>query len=467
MRLRFYGQPVTIQKTRRRGILAPEYLATTAAAFALIMFVAFEAMAVATVMPTVARDLDGFDLFALSFAAPLASGVVGMVVAGMWSDRTGPAVPLLASLALFSAGLLICGLAPDMEILLVGRIVQGLGGGALVVGLYVLVGLVYPHLLQPAIFAAFAAAWVLPALFGPGLAAVVAEQWSWRWVFIGVVGLVAVALALLTPALRSLTPHEEGRDVPAARLWWAVTGAVAVLVLELLGSSATLLVALAAVVAFVVVLVALARLLPAGALLGRRGLPAVIATRGLLSGVFFAAEAYIVYVLQDHWHLTPAQAGIALTVVGIVWALSSQAQSRLGARISHSRAMIAGTAVVMLGTAVLALTVASLDVGTAVPAWAPATAYVLAGAGMGFAYPRTSVAMLEVSTDRDRGFNSAALSVADSLGAALALSLSGIAFSIADRQGADPFLVVFSLAAAGGVLGVAAASRTRTPISGI
>ena len=61
--------------------------------FGLIAFVAFEAMAVATVMPTVARDLDGLDLYALAFAAPLASGVVGMVAAGMWSDRTGPVVP--------------------------------------------------------------------------------------------------------------------------------------------------------------------------------------------------------------------------------------------------------------------------------------------------------------------------------------------------------------------------------------
>lgn len=446
---------------KREGILAPAYLATTAAAFSLIMFVAFEAMAVATVMPTVARDLDGFDLFALSFGAPLASGVVGMVVAGMWSDRTGPAVPLLASLGLFSLGLLICGLAPTMEVLLVGRVVQGLGGGALIVGLYVLVGLVYPSLLQPAIFATFAAAWVLPSLFGPWLAALVAEQWSWRWVFVGVVAPVAVALVLLTPALRGLSPHAEATDTPASRLWWAVTGAVAVLVLELLGSSARLVLALTAVAALVVVLVALVRLLPPGTLVGRRGLPAVIATRGLLSGVFFAVEAYIVYVLQDHWHLTPTRAGIALTVVGLVWAVSSQAQSRLGARISHPRAMLAGTTVVLVGTAGLAVTVASLDSGATLPAWVPAATYVLAGAGMGFAYPRTSVAMLEVSTDRDRGFNSAALSVADSLGAALALSLSGIAFAIAERQGADPFLVVFSLAATGGLLGVAVAARTR------
>lgn len=443
----------------RERILSPAYAATTVAMFGLIAFVAFEAMAVATVMPTVARDLDGLGLYALAFAAPLASGVVGMVAAGTWSDRTGPVVPLLASMALFSAGLLVCGLAPSMEVLLAGRVLQGLGGGALTVGLYVIVGLVYPPALRPAVFASFAAAWVLPALFGPGLAALVADVWSWRWVFLGAVALVVVALAMLAPALRGLEPHAEGTTTPRSRLWWAVLGAVAVLVLELLGS-ATGTTAAGALLALALVWVALGRLLPTGTRRAARGLPAVVATRGLLSAVFFCAEAYIVYVLQDHWDLGPGRAGIALTCVGVVWATASQVQARLGERVSHPRAMLVGTSLVLVGTGCLAATVLLVDAGARPSALLPGAAYVLAGAGMGFAYPRTGVAMLEASSDRDRGFNSSALSVADSLGAALALSLAGAVFAVTERTGADPFLAVFAMAAATGVLGVVAASRT-------
>ncbi len=172
-------------------ILAPAYAATTIGMFALIAIVAFEAMAVVTVMPTIARDLDGLPLYALSFAAPLASGVIGMVAAGGWSDRRGPGVPLVVSLVLFSLGLVVCGTAPTMEVLVAGRVLQGLGGGALTVALYVVVGLVYAEDQQPAVFASFAAAWVLPSLFGPGLAAAVASAWGWRWVFLSVVVLAA------------------------------------------------------------------------------------------------------------------------------------------------------------------------------------------------------------------------------------------------------------------------------------
>ncbi len=445
---------------RRSGILSSPYLATTVGMFGLIAFVAFEAMAVTTVMPTVARDLDGFSLYALAFAAPLASGVVGMVGAGMWSDRTGPVGPLLVSMALFSLGLVVCGAAPTMEVLIAGRVLQGLGGGALVVGLYVIVGLVYPALLRPAVFASFAAAWVLPALFGPALAAWVSSVLGWRWVFIGTVALVALALLLIAPALRRMRPHPEGTTTPLSRLAWAFVGATAVLGLELLASARGL-AGIGAMVALGLVILSLSRLLPPRTLAAGRGLPAVVATRGLLSAAFFCAEAYIVYVLQERWWLTPGQAGIALTLVGVMWAVSSQAQSRLGTRISHERAMAAGTVVVLAGIVALAVSVAVQVAGAGLPAVVPIAAYVVSGAGMGFAYPRTGVAMLAESTDRDRGFNSSALSVADSLGAALALSVCGVAFAAVRGGGPDPFLVVFVVASGIGLLGVVAAIRTR------
>ena len=105
------------------------------------------------------------------------------------------------------------------------------------VGLYVVVGLVFPAALQPAVFASFAAAWVLPALFGPALAAFVADTVGWRWVFLGTVALVAAAALLITPALRGLERRAGGEPAPRSRLVWAAVGAVAVLALELLGSS--------------------------------------------------------------------------------------------------------------------------------------------------------------------------------------------------------------------------------------
>ena len=95
-----------------------------------------------------------------------------------------------------------------------------------------------------------------------------------------------------------------------------------------------------------------------------------------------------------------------------------------------------------------------------VPAALAVATYVLAGAGMGLAYPRTSVAMLADSGDSDRGFNSSALSIADSLGGALTISASGVAFAVATRAGGDAFVAALSLGGVVGALAVLAASRT-------
>lgn len=459
------------------GIFHREYLLVTLGACALVFLAAFESLAVTTIMPLVSRELGGAALYALAFAGPLATGVIGMVAAGNWSDRRGPVGPLYASVAMFVLGLLIAGTASDMPALVAGRLVQGLGGGAMTVALYVVIARVYPPVLHPKIFAAFSAAWVIPSLVGPFAAGIVAQMLSWHWVFLGVVGLVVPALLMIVPALRGLhgtpdggTPDGGTRDgaapgdmsTPAprksseyGRLVWAALAALAVLGLNL---SSRLPVAggVVAVAAVVVALIAVRPLVPRGTLLARRGLPSVILTRGLASAAFFGAEVYLPYLLVEQYSFTPTFAGLALTGGAVSWAAGSAVQGRLGARLDHRRAVRIGAAMV-LGAVVLVLVTTLLN-------WPPAVAiaaWVVAGGGMGLMYARLSVMTLALSNRDNAGFNSSAMSISDSLGGALSLATTGIIFAAFPTEAAS-FGGVFALTALIGVAAVVVAPRVAT-----
>ncbi|MCU1548369.1 MAG: transporter [Arthrobacter sp.] len=443
------------------GIFHRSYLLVTVGACALVFLAAFESLAVTTIMPLVSRELDGANLYALAFAGPLATGVIGMVAAGNWSDRRGPVGPLYASVAMFGLGLLIAGTAGSMPVLVAGRLVQGLGGGAVTVAVYVVVARVYPPVLHPKIFAAFSAAWVIPSLVGPFAAGLVAQLASWHWVFLGVVGLVVPALLMIVPAVRGLRGLPEGpagrqgQSWEYARLAWAALAALAVLGLNL---SAEIPVAggVVATAAVVVALLAVRPLMPHGTLLARRGLPSVILTRGLASGAFFGAEVYLPYLLVERYAFSSTLAGLTLTGGALGWATASAIQGRLGSRLDHRRAVRTGSALV-LGAVVLALVTTML-------AWPAAVAiigWVVAGGGMGLMYPRLSVLTLALSSRDTEGFNSSAMLISDSLGGALALATTGIVFA-AFPTAAASFAGVFAFAAVIGIAAVVVAPRVSS-----
>jgi len=253
----------------RGGVLSARYRLATLGMVALIGIAAFESLAVTTVMPTIARELDGETLYSLAFAAPLASGVVGMVVAGNWADRSGPRVVVTASMIAFAVGLAVVGTAPDMVVLLLGRLVQGLGSGAVIVGLYVMVSRLYPPALHPSIFAGFAAAWVVPGLVGPVIAGAVTETLGWHWVFLGALVAAVPAFAMILPSLRRVPPTvpAEGEARVAwsvGRIAWSVGAALAVLALNLVSELPVWAGAVVVVGAVAVLGVALRPLLPAG-----------------------------------------------------------------------------------------------------------------------------------------------------------------------------------------------------------
>jgi MFS family permease len=405
----------------------------TAGIVAVVGLLAFESMAVGTAMPVAARDLNGLPLYSWAFSAVFIAGLVANVVSGGWADARGPARPLFTGLAIFVAGLVIVGTAPTMTWLVGGRAIQGLGSGLASVPLYVIVARVYPEELQPKIFAAMAGAWVVPSLIGPSIGGLVAQHLGWRWVFLGIVPLVIPAGLALVPALRGL--NARGR-MPRGRLLAAVA---------LSAGAATLLWGLDH--RSIVVFAGLAGLaygvrtiMPRGILWFRRGLPTTIAMRGLLMGAMAGTEAFIPLVLTTRYGFSPATAGIVLTVGALGWSAGSWWQGRFS---SGSRVRFAVVGAILHATGVCAVVLSFHLSG-----WLTLPAWIIAGAGIGLAFPALSVQVLHLSGPSAQGTNSSAMQISDTLGSSLAVGMAGALVNAAGLSAGAVGTAVIAIVAA-------------------
>ena len=149
---------------------------------------------IATIMPAMVGDLSGVELVGWS----LAVYELGAISAGAAAGRLVSYVPLRTNMVvaalLYAAGALICAAAPSMPIFLLGRLIEGLGGGALVSLAFVSVERLFQRAIWPQLFAVMSAIWGVAAFSGPLFGALVAESLSWRWAF-GLFSIAGFAMA--------------------------------------------------------------------------------------------------------------------------------------------------------------------------------------------------------------------------------------------------------------------------------
>jgi MFS family permease len=438
------------------GIWAPERRALSIGLVLTITLVASEALAVVTILPLVRQDLGGLRLYGWVTSAFFLGSLFGIVLAGQEADRRGPARPFVVGLTLFAIGLAVGGSAPSMGVLVLGRAIQGVGGGAIPAVAYVSIGRSYPESLQPRIFAVMSTAWVLPGLAGPGLSALVAEHVGWRWVFFGLIPLVAAAGSLAVRSLRRLAPlggtWVPGRTLDALRVA-AGTG----LVLAGLTSASPLLAVVFIAGGVVVGVKSLRRLLPAGTFSARPGLPVAVLSRGLLTFAFFGTDAFVPLTVTSVRGRTTAVASIVVTTATMTWTAGAWVQERTARLWSGRRLVTAGMLFVVAGIGC---------VGSALSSRTPLAligiGWGIGGFGIGLAYAPISVMVLGQAPPGQEGAASASMQLADNLGVALGAGVGGAAIALGQAVGwplRTGLAIAFAAAAVVGLIGVAIAYR--------
>jgi MFS family permease len=429
-----------------------------------VTLVAFESLAISTVLPLVTEDLGGLGLYGWVFSAFFLGNLVGIVLAGQMADRHGLARPFSLGLALFTGGLLVGGLAPSMGVLVAARVAQGVGAGAVPAVAYASVGRAYPPALRPRVFAVLSSAWVVPGLIGPAAASAIAAALGWRAVFLSLLPFVVVAAAIALPTL-SAAPVPSDDDagqgpsgapdpdrLPGALVLTA--GVAAVLIasggVPVAVAVPLLLVGLpAAVLAFL-------RLVPPGTVRLAPGIPAAIAVKGILTFAFFGTDAYVSLAIKGVRHQPTWVAGASLTSATLAWTAAAWVQERWIHRVGPRRLVRLGLLLIAVGVVGELFALGALPIPLAVTVWG------IGGFGMGLAYSPIAVVVLGLAAPGREGAASANVQLCDVLGVALGTGATGAFLAVAATEGwatRSALELAFAVTLGVALLGVMAARR--------
>jgi len=423
---------------RTGDLLAPEYRGLTLGLVTTITLIAVESLAIGTVMPIVARELGDQELYGWVYAAFYLGNMLGIVLVGAALDRVPIRRPFAIGLVLYAAGLLVAGLAPSMPVLIAARFVQGCGGGSLSPTAYVAIGRRLPAHLQPPMFALMSAAWVLPGLIGPSIAAFVGATVGWRWVFLGLLPILAVAGVVALQALGSVPNAKPGEEDPehvamANRLPYALLSLLgAGLVIAALTAPEIAVMAGGAAVGLVMLVPALRRLTPPGTLRGAEGVPAAVLLRGAMTFSFFASDGYVALLLQTWRGTSPVLTGIVFTVTTVAWSTATWFQAKRIDRWGVVPFVRLGFVCVAVGAL---LSIPALAPG--VPPGILIVTWALPGIGMGVMYSAVTLVVLRRSRPSEQGSTTSSLQLADILGTALGVGVGGAIAAAGTRAGGN------------------------------
>ncbi|MFL5334813.1 MAG: MFS transporter [Geminicoccaceae bacterium] len=399
---------------------------------------AADSLVTATAVPAIVADIGGVAYVAWTISLYQIGAIVAGTAAARLCRRHGDQSVLKWSALLYGGGCIMAALAPDMAVLLVARLLQGLGGGALLALGSIAIQQNFPEHLWGRLFGIQALIWAVGALLGPLLGGLFVEFGSWRGIF-WCFALQAGCLWLLAAVRRDAQPavSNAAGHFPSLRML-VLTGAT--LLIAFAGVTGRIAAALALCLAGLVLLYWSAqldrrsrdRLLPAQLLDVRHPLGAGLLAVFALSLATTGFWAYGPLLLEILFDIAPLTSGYILAGEALTWSAATMAIAT--APPSAGRALIrTGAVTLAAGAAGLAIAVPTGSVPLII------LCQLLQGAGFGLCWPAIVQRLVRCASAAKGTLAAAAPGTVQRIGYAVGAAASGIAANLSGlAEGVSP-----------------------------
>ena len=409
-----------------------------AAVMASMAMVAIEATIVSTAMPQIVSQLGDLHLYSWVFSSFLLTQTAMTVVFGKLADLYGRKPVILAGIAIFLVGSVLAGFAWSMPAMIVFRLIQGIGAGAIQPVTLTVVADLYPARERGKVQGYLASVWAISAVVGPMLGGFIIHTLSWAWIFWMNVPIGLASAAGFIAFLRESERHARPSiDFGGAALFMATITAL-MMALTYAGDDAR---TPATIAAGAFVLCALLFVLQerraaepmiSFALWSRRPIAACNSATVLAGMILMGATTFLPMYVQGVLHRSPVVAGLALTMMMVGWPTGATLAAKSFHRLGLRRILICGSAFVPLGAVLLLF----LSPGVS-PVMAGLASLVM-GFGMGTSSVSSLVLIQELVVMEERGSATASNLFSRNLGSTLGATLFGavLNFGLSHAKGA-------------------------------
>ena len=388
---------------------------------------ATNSMLTATTMPSAAQEVGGLNLISWTFALYLVGSIIAGASSSLLVMRNGLRNTMVGSALVYALGCAVCALAPSMPVILVGRMLQGLGGGCLVATVYVSQDRFFPNRFVPRIVACLSVVWMTATLCGPTIGGAFSTWGVWRyayWAFAGQAFLFVIAVrTLLGPT--DVRPQTRADAIPVVRLSLL---AAAILMISVAGARfdpvlSPIMVGLGILFLFVFVhrdwRASSGRMLPREIRDFSRPLANGVSMVLLLSLCIMSLIVYGPLILIEVHGFTPFSAGLVVMLESLAWGAAALVFS--GSQRGREPLLVrCGSALVLAG---LVLTALVLPGG---PLWALVIVVQISGGGFGMMWGFVIRRIIGAARKDEKDRAAALIPFTQQIGFALGAALSGL-----------------------------------------